>query len=123
MSQVTSPYNFVPAPTEDQVFKPDWASQVSHDIPFSDGESGEIELKITAQTPIFIRNGHSKDQVMNEFSYYLDKDGRKHYFIPGSSLKGMFRNVLEILSFSRMNKQLVNDDRYSFRDLTRDSLY
>jgi hypothetical protein len=39
---IKSPYNFVPAPTEDQVFKPEWADQVSHDIPFSDGESGEI---------------------------------------------------------------------------------
>lgn len=123
MSQVTSPYNFVPAPTEDQVYKPEWAGQVSHDIPFSDGESGEIEIKITAQTPIFIRNGHSKTQEMNEFSHYFDKDGGKHYFIPGSSLKGMFRNVLEIMSFSRMDKKLVNDDRYSYRDLTRNSLY
>jgi len=43
---VKSVYNFVPAPTEKEVFKPDWAEQVSHDIPFSDGESGEIEFTI-----------------------------------------------------------------------------
>lgn len=120
---IKSPYNFVPAPTEKEVFKPDWADKVSHDVPFSDGESGEIELKITAMTPVFIRNGHKKDDKTNEFSHYFDKDAKKHYFIPGSSLKGMFRNVLEIMSFSRMNKNLVNDDRYSFRDLTNESLY
>ncbi len=121
---VKSTYNFVPAPTEEEVYKPEWANQVSHDIPFSDGESGEIELKITAQTPIFIRNGHKKDAVENEFSHYFDDNGKKVYFIPGSSLKGMFRNVLEIMSFSRMNMNLVNDDRYSYRDLSRaDSLY
>lgn len=123
MSQVTSPYNFVPAPRESEVFKPLWAKQVSHDIPFSDGESGEIELKITAQTPIFIRNGHGKDYQTNEFSQFYDKDGRKHYFIPGTSIKGMLRNVLEIISFSRLNPNLVNNDRYAYRDLTRDSLY
>ncbi len=116
---IKSPYNFVPAPTEKEVFKPDWADQVSHDVPFSDGESGEIELKITAMSPIFIRNGHKKDDKTNEFSHYIDENGEKKYFIPGSSLKGMFRNVLEIMSFSRMNKNLVNDDRYSFRDLSK----
>jgi CRISPR-associated protein (TIGR03986 family) len=118
MSNVKSTYNFVPAPTEAEVFKPTWAEQVSHDIPFSDGESGEIELTITAETPIFIRDGHSKDNDTNEFSYYIDANGEKQYFIPGSSLKGMIRNVLEIMSFSRLNKNLVNDDRYSFRDLS-----
>lgn len=116
---IKSPYNFVPAPNETEVFKPEWADKVSHDIPFSDGESGEIELKITAMTPIFVRNGHSKSSETNEFSNYYDKDGKKHYFIPGSSLKGMFRNVLEIMSFSRLNKNLVNNDRYSFRDLSK----
>ena len=60
MTEIKSTYNFVPAPTEDEVFKPGWANQVSHDIPFSDGESGEIEITLTAKTPVFIRNGHSK---------------------------------------------------------------
>lgn len=118
MSNVKSTYNFVPAPSEQEVFKPYWAKQVSHDIPFSDGESGEIEIKITAETPIFIRNGHKKGVEDNEFSHYVDESGQKVYFIPGSSLKGMFRNVLEIMSLSRMNKNLVNDDRYSYRDLS-----
>jgi CRISPR-associated protein (TIGR03986 family) len=136
MSQVTSPYNFVPAPTEDQVYKPDWAGQVSHDIPFSDGESGEIELKITAQTPIFIRNGHSKadkeifDKIIkNEIKNPSSKETEAYnryisfsnlngqYFIPGSSLKGMFRNVLEIMSFSRM--QQINNHRHSVRQTVR----
>lgn len=120
---IKSTYNFVPAPNEDQVYKPEWANQVSHDVPFSDGESGEIELKIRAETPIFIRNGHSKDSETNEFSHYFDNEGKKHFFIPGSSLKGLFRSVLEIMSFSRLNPNLVNDDRYSFRDLTQNSLY
>lgn len=113
---VKSTYNFVPAPTEDEVYKPEWANQVSHDIPFSDGESGEIEIKITAQTPIFIRNGHKKDITENEFSHYVDENGKKVYFIPGSSLKGMFRNVLEIMSFSRMS-QVQSESIFAFRDM------
>ncbi len=113
---VKSTYNFVPAPSEEEVYKPGWANQVSHDIPFSDGESGEIELKITAETPIFIRNGHSKEKEENEFSHYFDKNGKKIYFIPGSSLKGMFRNVMEIMSFSRMT-QVDSSPIYGLRDM------
>ena len=123
---VKSTYNFVPAPNHGDVYEATWAHQVSHDIPFSDGESGEITLNITAETPIFIRNGHSKpkdgEKPTAEFSN-IDIAGKKTYFIPATSLKGMIRNVLEIMSFSKMNKALVNDDRYAFRDLTRNSLY
>lgn len=122
MSQVKSTYNFVPAPEEHEVFEPSWADHVSHDIPFEDGESGEIEIEITAETPIFIRDGHAKGNETNEFSHVV-VNGEKKYFIPATSLKGMIRNHVEILSFSRLNKSLVNNDRYSFRDLTRESEY
>jgi CRISPR-associated protein (TIGR03986 family) len=132
MSQLKSTYNFVPATEESEVFIPSWADQVSHDVPFSDGESGEIEIEITAETPIFIREGISASEakkkqengVAFDFSHYLDGNEKKHYFIPATSLKGMTRNVLEIMSFSRLNDKLVNDDRYSFRDLSKsDNLY
>lgn len=57
---IKAPFNFVPL--SDKVFFPEWAKQISHDIPFEDGESGIIELKITAETPIFVRNGHTEEQ-------------------------------------------------------------
>ncbi|OYT14509.1 MAG: CRISPR-associated RAMP family protein [Bacteroidetes bacterium 4572_77] len=119
---VKSVYNFVPAPKESEVFKPDWANKVSHDIPFEDGESGEIEIKITAKTPIFIRNGHSKQDAENNTERYRDfsnviRNGQKEYFIPGSSLKGMFRNVLEIVSKSRMAR--IDNKRHAVRQIMR----
>jgi CRISPR-associated protein (TIGR03986 family) len=117
MSPVKSTYNFVAAPTEELVFKPSWANQVSQDIPFEDGESGEIEVKIAAKTPIFVRNASASGNQDTEFSN-VKMDGKSMYFIPATSLKGMTRNVLEIMSFSRLNKSLVNNDRYSFRDLS-----
>jgi len=123
MSDVKSPYNFVPAPIEEQVFKPKWSSLVSHDIPFEDGESGEIEIEITAETPIFIRDGRTKlsqsgtKEEPAEFSHF-EVNGKKQYFIPATSLKGMVRNVLEIMSFSRLNKDLVQNNRFSQRDIS-----
>lgn len=120
MTEVKSPYNFVPAPTESEVYKPEWANQVSHDIPFSDGESGEITLKITAETPIFIRNGHAKpndgEPVTSEFSHIII-NGKKQYFIPATSFKGMIRNILEIISFSKMNR--INDHLHSIRQIMK----
>lgn len=118
---VKSPYNFVPAPSKKEVKTADWAEQVSHDIPFSDGESGEMKFTLTAKTPIFIRNGHGPEEETAEFSHVKGSDGKPRYFIPATSVKGMIRNVLEIMSRSRM--RMVNDTRYSFRDLSSESLY
>lgn len=133
---IKSVYNFVPAPKESEVFKPDWAEQVNHDIPFSDGESGEIEITITAETPIFIRNGHSKQdaelfkKTLKEPNFKPTEEEQKRieqylsfsnyngkYFIPATSLKGMFRNVLEIISNSKLTQ--INDHRHSIRQIIR----
>ena len=84
---ITAPYNFVPLNNE--VFYPSWSQQVSHDIPFEDGESGVIDITITAKSPIFIRNHSSdKDKPSNEFCHFVNSDEAKEFYIPGSSLKG-----------------------------------
>lgn len=124
---LTSPYNFVPL--NSKVYIPDWYGLVSQDIPFEDGEDGYIELTWHNDSPLFIRD--------------KDKDDPKHapmningrYFIPGSSIKGMLRNVLSILSFGKMqegeqyqnqkfqrtviinNKTVVKDRKFSIEDL------
>ncbi|MFA7090820.1 MAG: TIGR03986 family CRISPR-associated RAMP protein [Arcobacteraceae bacterium] len=104
---ITAPYNFVPLNKE--VFYPPWADDVSHDIPFEDGESGEIDITITAKSPIFIRDNLKKE----EFCQYNGE-----YYIPGSSIKGMVRNVLEIMSFSKMRNEIFDDNTYAVRDLS-----
>lgn len=119
MSTIKAPFNFVPL--SENVFFPDWSNQISQDIPFSDGLSGKIELTITAESPVFVRNGHLRTDVQNREDDYLSfsktKDGR--HFIPSTSIKGMIRNVLEIISFSKMN--FVSNKRYSIRDLKLDA--
>ena len=109
-----APFNFVPL--SEKVFFPEWADEISQDIPFEDGESGVIELKITAETPVFVRNGHTKTDAETKNDNYksFSKD-RDRYFLPATSIKGAIRNVLEILSFSKMNQ--IANNRYSLRDL------
>lgn len=118
MATIKAPYNFVPL--EDTVFFPEWQNRISQDIPFSDGVSGRIDIKIEAKTPIFVRNGQAqlteqekKEGKKGDDSFSHTDDGR--YFIPGTSIKGELRNVLEILSFGKMTQ--VQDARFGIRDL------
>lgn len=118
---IKAPFNFVPL--NDKVFFPDWADQISHDIPFEDGESGTIELELTAMTPIFVRNGHTRKDAEDKNDTYtsFSKDENGNYFIPATSVKGMIRNVLEIISFGKMDQ--ISNDRFGFRDLHNTNQY
>ena len=108
---ITAPFNFVPL--SQKVFFPDWADSVSHNIPFEDATSGVIDISMTAKSPIFVRDGGEDDTL------FCNHQGTK--YIPSSSVKGMVRSVLEILSFSKMS--LFNDDTYAVRDLRNRELY
>ena len=90
-------------------------SNISHDIPFKNHYSGEIIVTITSKTPIYIRNSYVKG---DDYYETKDKDNKKqvkslefcHYkkqrYIPGSSVKGMISNVLEILSFGKLGTRM-----------------
>ena len=111
-----APFNFVPL--NDEVFFPDWADQVSQDVPFSDGLSGTLDLTIETKSPIFIKNGarQEKDDDKKEKHYYFShtEDGR--YFIPATSIKGAIRSVLEIISFGKLTQ--VQEQSFGIRDLS-----
>ncbi|MBN1664020.1 MAG: TIGR03986 family CRISPR-associated RAMP protein [Deltaproteobacteria bacterium] len=119
---ITAPYNFVPLSRF--VYFPDWADQVSHDVPFSDAISGTLVCKLTAMTPIYVRNGGNwehNDILNNPEAQAFFRMGSTAtgytYMIPGASIKGMLRNVLEIISFGKMDRNRVEDPPYSIRDL------
>lgn len=103
---ITAPYNFVPLNKE--VFYPDWADHVSHDVPFADGESGEMDITITAKSPIFIRDHEKSEQ-------FCQHNGQ--YYIPSTSVKGMVRSVLEIMSFGEI---IIDEKKLSQPSTIRD---
>jgi CRISPR-associated protein (TIGR03986 family) len=118
-NSIDAPYNFVPL--ADWVYLPDheWARRVSHDLPFREGLSGHLDLSITAHTPILVGRDRRPGEVPNadhpgQVHPFQLPDGR--YALPGTALKGMLRNVVEIASFSRM--AMVDDQRLGVRDLT-----
>lgn len=114
---ITAPYNFVPL--NEKIFYPPWASEDIlkniHDVPFKDGESGVIEVEITAKSPIFIKDSKNR----TEFCHFTNENGGKEYYIPATSIKGMIRNVLEIMSFSKIRiDESKHKKHLSVRDMT-----
>ena len=110
--KITAPYNFVPL--NQHVFYPDWAEQVTQDLPFSDSEDGIIEVKLKNVSPLFTRDGAEKD-----FSAHIMwADGKRQYFIPATTIKGMLREIVEIMSFGKMQEDKDYQNRtFGYRDV------
>jgi CRISPR-associated protein (TIGR03986 family) len=117
-SQETSmraPFNFVPL--SPWIYLPEWAGMVSHDVPLKDGVSGHIDLKLKTHSPLLVsgqQNRSSGEKSASKVVFNRGADGNPR--IPGTSLKGLVRNVLEIASFGKM--QYADDQRFGVRDLT-----
>ncbi len=112
---IRAPFNFVPL--NDRPYLPGWADQISHDMPFNDGVCGKIRLRLIAETPMFIGDKVPDDNTVPcEFCHVQDTSGNKRYFIPGSSIKGMLRSVMEILSYGKMTQ--VQNQSFGIRDLS-----
>lgn len=114
LESISAPYNFVPL--AETVYCPDWGELVSHDLPFRDGVSGELAFRITAASPLLVGGEQqtASESAPGRVDPFRLPDGR--YGIPGSSLKGMLRAVMEVAGFGRM--RMVDDVRPGLRDIS-----
>lgn len=114
MTTVSTPYRFVPLSR--LVLLPDWAASVSHDHPFQDGINGELTIELTCDTPLCVGGDQSagSDQAPGRVNFFRTPSGQPA--IPGSALKGMVRNVLEIAAFARFRQ--VEDQKLGVRDIS-----
>jgi len=96
-----APYNFVPI--NENVIK---AQELPKSFKkyYEERYSGIIELKITTKTPLFIRRIEGDKE-------FFSIDGKPR--IPGSSLRGMIRTLVEIVSYSKM--KFIDDKRLFYR--------
>lgn len=111
---VRAPYNFVPlSPLVCFAgeLSPALAGLPSQDMPVENSQSGRLALTFTAETPILVGWNESGTDTK---TFGTTPEGTPA--IPGSSWRGMVRNVLEIAAFGRM--ALVDDQRTTMRDLT-----
>ncbi|MBE3571264.1 MAG: TIGR03986 family CRISPR-associated RAMP protein, partial [Bacillales bacterium] len=101
-----APYNFVPlnhCVVETQQ-APDF------DKYHNDRYTGHIDLEIETLTPLYIRNTNEKGESDPDF---FNINGQ--YKIPGSSLRGMIRTLVEIVSFGKFH--YYDDERLYYRGL------
>ncbi len=110
---INAPYNFVPL--AGRVFLPPWGARVSHDVPLREGLGGALRLRLVAESPLLVGGRQGEDAEGRTVVRWPETpDGRR--LIPGSSLRGAIRNVLEIAAFARMRH--VDDVRPGLRDIT-----
>jgi hypothetical protein len=81
-----NPYSFIPLPAA----KPERKLPIPHDRFM--GYSGEFAITLTSLSPFIICSGSVQGVPIQG-----KRDGKNRYFIPGTSLKGMLRNVYEII--------------------------
>ena len=128
----TAPYNFVPLPNK--IFSAEKGFEINgeqvhlwetHDQFVPGTRNGWIDLEIKTLTPLFIRgpvtqSGGIWDKRDSRFRPhpFVNKDGVP--VIPGSSLRGMIRSLVEVLSFSKISS--VTDEKSFFRTVSNDRI-
>lgn len=85
----TAPYNFVPY--KDGAIARPMADEARR-------WSGEIVCELEALTPLLVSGGQGKDKGEGTECRFMQVGGKN--IIPGTSIKGMLRSLIEILSFS-----------------------
>ena len=115
---ITALYNFVPISefvcTAEALGLPSEAPM--QDVPQADALCGEIEIVLTGTSPLLVAGPQVEpDQHGRRVKRFFTAPGGTTV-IPGSSVRGMIRNVIEITSFARMS--FVEDRRFGMRDLT-----
>ncbi len=101
-----APYNFVPLP-EKKILTAleEGESLPGHDRMDPEHKTGEIQITLTACTPVFVSDGNK-----NNPHFFRTVGGK--YAIPGSTVRGMARENMQILSLSPLH---LKDDFMDFQ--------
>lgn len=119
-----APYNFIPLP--DQVDRAvDQADDLpSHDVYGQDiyKRSGYFDVTLTTESPLYIRGMMTEAEARREEKHKPDffawRAGQP--IIPGSSLRGMLRHMLEIVSWGKFDR--VSDQKLFYRSVDNTTL-
>lgn len=93
-----APYSFAPTP---QDIKTSPHENLHLSEPLKGGISGTIPITITAETPLLVGGGDVTDPDTNKETPM--RIGADNFVLPGSSIKGMIRAVMEIACAARLS--------------------
>jgi len=120
-----APYNFVELP--DKIVEVKEEDLPQQNIYSKNRYTGRIECTLTTESPLYIRCGLTKAEFecgaeskdLPDFFYTQPEFQHLKPVLPGSSLRGMIRSLVEIISFSKIDK--VSDvDKFFFRAVAAD---
>ena len=124
----SAPYNFVPLPekvvcaAEDVSKLPDHSSFANKGFP----HSGFFEIGLTTMSPLYIRGPVTSDEFIDQDDHAKNKPDFFHTrrpdlpVIPGSSLRGMLRSLLEIAAYGKI--QGVSKRKLFFRSVGNETV-
>ncbi|MCL4424049.1 MAG: TIGR03986 family CRISPR-associated RAMP protein [Firmicutes bacterium] len=116
--RANAPYNFIPLPeTIVRAAVSPEEDLPDHDRFHADRHTGYLDVLLTTKSPLFIRgpvtvsdyhrmqeddgNKPFREQIKNRPDFFFTQDSQQPV-IPGSSLRGMLRSLLEIVSYGKM---------------------
>ena len=121
-----APYNFIPLP---EAVVPAESLLPSHDTYYRDRFTGYIECTLETKSPVYTRAALDLDffqrwadniqrmmqnpETRETYAQFFHIDDAQRPVIPGSSLRGMIRSLVEIVGYGRV--KWVTDRRLFFR--------
>ena len=115
-SYVGAPYNFVSF--SENVYEYTEEQKTSHGIISDELFTGELTYQIEAKTPIIVDDGKDSGKPNRIGKFYKNPYG--NYAIPGSTIRGLIRNNVQILGFSSMYED-IDDYALMYRRVTSKS--
>ncbi|MDD1425631.1 TIGR03986 family CRISPR-associated RAMP protein [Dolichospermum sp. ST_sed9] len=138
--KAVAPYNFVELPTQIVQAEPQCNGQLrDNDRYYPDRNTGAIKCTLTTQSPLYIRCGMTPDNFA-KYGGKPDENLKKEeisekrklladFFqypenfnpvLPGSSLRGMLRNLVKIIGFGKIEK-VSDKQKFFFRAVAAES--
>lgn len=107
-----APYNFVPFSNRIMVRYQSPDELPPHDVWDPALKSGEIHVTLEAQTPVLVSDGRER----NNARFFKGADGT--YQIPGSTVRGLLRQTMQILGLGHIRvKEDMEDYQIFFRNV------
>ncbi|MDY7022954.1 MAG: RAMP superfamily CRISPR-associated protein [Cyanobacteriota bacterium] len=113
--RAVAPYNFVELP--EKVVEAQAQDLPSGDRYHSERQTGKIKCTLTTESPLYTRCGWSPkdfaqyaesnfkdlpDTIQQQRANFFTNPANNQLMIPGSSIRGMLRALIEIVSFSKI---------------------